>query len=123
MDDQPFAGKYLQGRRRIEIAARPLPVRRRAADHLIVEEEKVLDRRRYRIERGLALPRGEPNFEDAFLARQRYRLSELRSNCGICSSLGRLRPGSAGAFKRRQDCESADCQQAEQATGAEHVVE
>jgi hypothetical protein len=71
----------------------------------------------------LALARGEPNFEDAFLARQRYRLSELRSNCGICSSLSRLRPGSAGAFKRRQGCENADCQQAEQATGAEHVVE
>ena len=95
MDDQLFAGKHLQSRRRIEIAARPLPVRRRAADHLIVEKQKVLDRRRYRIERGLALPRGEPNFEDAFLARQRYRLSELRSNCGIGSSLGSLRPGSA----------------------------
>ena len=77
----------------------------------------------HRIERGLALARGEPDFEDAVLARQRYRLAELRSNCGICSSLGRLRPGSAGAFKRRQDCESADCQQTEQATGTEHVVE
>src|SRR5439155_17697396 len=101
MYDQPFAGKNLQSRRRIEVAARRPPVRRRAADHLIVEKEKVLDRRGYRIERRMALLCGEPNFEDAFLARQRYRLSELRPNCGICSSLGSLRPGSpTRAFKR-----------------------
>src|SRR6516225_8914917 len=77
MHDQRLAGKDLQSRRRIKIAARPLPVRRRAADHLVVEKEKVLDRRCYRIERGPTLPRGEPHFEDAFLARQRHRLSEL----------------------------------------------
>src|SRR5262249_51718232 len=64
MDDQPFAGKYVQGGRRIEIAAGFLPVRRRAANHLIVEQEKVLDGLGYRIEGGLALPRGEPDFED-----------------------------------------------------------
>ena len=45
MDDQPFAGKYLQSRRWIEIAARLLAVRRRAADHLVVKKKKVLDRR------------------------------------------------------------------------------
>jgi len=44
-----------------------------------------LDRRGYRIERSLALPRGKPNFEDAVLARQRYRLSELGSNCEFFS--------------------------------------
>ena len=69
MDDEPFAGKHLQRRRRIEIAARRPPVRRRAADQLIVEKEKVLHGRGDRIEAGLALPRGEPNFEDAVLAR------------------------------------------------------
>ena len=37
MNDQPFAGKYLQSRRRIEIAARLLPVRCRALDDLITE--------------------------------------------------------------------------------------
>ena len=104
MDDQRFAGKHLQRRRRIEIAARRLAVRRRAADHLIVEKEKVLDRRGYRIERGLALPRGEPDFEDTFLARQRYGLSELRSNCGIvllsavCAQA--VAPGHASAARK-----------------------
>ena len=58
-----------------------LPVGCRAPDHLIIEKEKVLDRRGYRVERGLALSRGEPNFEDAFLARQHHRFSKLRSNC------------------------------------------
>ena len=124
MDDQPFAGKHLQRRRRIEIAARRLAVRRRAADHLIVEKEKVLDRRGHRIECGLALPRGEPDFEDAVLARQRDRLSELRSNRGIGSSLGSLRPGSrAGTCKRHQESEGSNRQEAKQATCVERVVE
>ena len=124
MDDQRFAGKYVQSGRRIEIAAGAAPVGRRAADHLIVEQEKVLDGRGYRIEGGLALPRGEPNFEDAFLARQRHRLSEFRSNCGICSFLGSLRPGSrAGTFKRPQDSEGSDRQQLNQATCVERVAE
>src|SRR5260370_4833160 len=124
MDDEPFAGNHLPGRRRIQIAARPRSVRRRAADHLIVEKEKVLDRYGYRIEHGLALPCSEPNFEDAFLARQRYWLSELRSNCGICCFLGSLRPGSrAGEFKRHQDRDGTDCQEAKQATCVERVVE
>src|SRR5215472_18925157 len=111
MDDQRFAGKYVQRRRRIEIASRAAPVGRRAADHLILEKQKVLDGRGYRIESCPALPRGEPDFEDTFLARQRYRLSELRSNGGICSSLS-LRPGSrAEAFKRHQDSEGTACDQ------------
>ena len=123
MDDQPFAGKHLQRRSRIEIAARALPVRRRAADHLIVEQQKVLDRRHDRIERGLALPRGKPDFENAVLARQRYRLSELWSNCGIDSSLGTLRPGwCAGAFKRHQQGEGSTRQEAEDATCVERVA-
>jgi hypothetical protein len=101
-----------------------MPVGRRAANHFIVEKKEVLDRRGYRIERGLALPRGEPDFEDTFLARQRYRLSELRSNGGICSSLGSLRPGRrAEAFKRRQDSEATDYDQPNQATCVERVVE
>src|SRR5262249_34591718 len=117
MDDQRFAGKYVQSGRRIEIAARPLPVGRRAANHFVVEKEKVLDGRGHRIEGGLALPRGEPDFEDTFLARQRYRLPELRSNGGIRSSLGSLRRGSrAEAFKRYHDGEGAACDQRNQAS-------
>src|SRR5262245_44229674 len=124
MDDQPFAGKYVQGGRRIEIAAGFLPVRRRAANHLIVEQEKVLDGLGYRIEGGLALPRGEPDFEDTFLARQRYRLPEFRPNGGIRSSLGSLRRGSrAEAFKRYHDGEGAACDQRNQASRMERVVE
>src|SRR6266446_6999413 len=118
MDDQRFAGKYVQGGRRVEIAARPLSVGRRASDHLIIEKEKVLDRRGYCIERGLALSRGEPNFKNAFLARQHHRFSELRSNCEICSFLGSLRPGSrcAGRFKKYQASEGTNCQEGQQAT-------
>ena len=102
----------MQRGRRIKIAARAVPVGRRAANHLIVEQEKVLDGLGYRIEGGLALPRGEPDFEDTFLARQRYRLPEFRPNGGICSSLGSLRPGSrAEAFKRHHDGEATDCEQ------------
>jgi hypothetical protein len=109
MHDQRFAGKHLQSRCGIEIAARPAPVRRRAADHLVAEKEKVLDRRGYGIELGLALPRGEPHFQDAFLARQRYRLSELRSNRGIRSSLGCLRSGSRGeTFKHHHERERTE---------------
>ena len=37
MDDQPFAGKHLESWRRIEIAAGPLPVRRRSADYIMSE--------------------------------------------------------------------------------------
>ena len=80
------------------IAARLLPVRRRAEDQLIVEEQKLLDRRGYRIERSLALSRGKPNLEDTILARQRYGLSEL----GILPTQSRdsdsvwLKLGSAG---------------------------
>src|SRR5262245_5218360 len=122
MDDQPFAGKHVESRRRIEIAAGSLPVRRRATDHLVVEKKKVLDRLGYRIEGGLALPGSEPNFKDAFLARKRYRLSELRSSCGV--SPGSLRPGSrAGGFQRRQDSDGDDCQQPNQAPCVERVME
>src|SRR5262245_15334284 len=124
MDDQRFAGKYVQRWRRIEIAAGAAPVGRRAANHFIVEKEKVLDRRGYRIEGGPALPRGEPDFEDTFLACKRYGLSELRSNCGICSSLDSLRPGGrAGRFKRHQDSDGTDCQRPDQAPRAERVAE
>ena len=69
VDDQLFAGKYLQRRRRIEIAARRLAVRRAAANHLVVEEKEVLDRLGHRIQSCLALPRDEPDFEHPFLAR------------------------------------------------------
>ena len=124
MDDQRFAGKYVQSGRRIEIAAGAPPVGRRAADHLIVEKKKVLDGLGCRIEGGLALPRGEADFEHAFLARKRYRLPELRSNGRICSFLGSLRPGSrAGTFKRPQDSEGSDRQQLNQATCVERVAE
>src|SRR5262249_59184695 len=95
MDDQRFAGKQVQSGRRIKIAARAAPVGRRAANHFIVEKEKVLDRRGYRIERGLALPRGEPDFEDTILARQRYRLAETPSNGGDPFFLSRFRPAPA----------------------------
>jgi len=123
VDDQLLAGKHLQRRRRVEIAARHLAVRRGAADHLVVEKEEVLDRRGHRIQGGLALPRGEPDFEDAFLARQRYGLPELWSNCEIRSSLGILRPGSrAGTCKRHQDSDDTDCRQANQATSLQRVV-
>jgi hypothetical protein len=72
----------------------------------------------------LALPRGEANFEHAFLARQRDRLPEFRPNGGICSSLGSLRPGSrAEAFKRRHDSEATDCEQSNQASCVQRVVE
>ena len=80
MDDQPFAGKYLESGRWIEIAAGLLPVGCRAAEGLVVEKEKILDRCRDRVERCLALLCGEPNFEDALLARQNDTLSELGPN-------------------------------------------
>src|SRR5205085_2408608 len=106
MDDQPFAGKHLQGWGRIEIAARGLAVRRSAADHLIVKKEKVLDRSGHRIECGAALTRRQADFEDAFSARQHYRLTELRSNCGISSSLRILRPSNRDrAYQTHQDSE------------------
>ena len=124
MDDQLFAGKHLQRRRRIEIAARALAVRRRAADHLIVEKKKVLDRRGHRIERGLALPRGEPDFEHAFLARQRYGLSELRSNRGIGSFPARLRPRSRpGTCQCGEEGDGPERRYTKQAPGLRRVVE
>ena len=124
MDDQLFAGKHLQRRRRIEIAARPLAVRRRAADHLIVEEKEVLDRRCHRIEGGLALPRDEPNFEHAFLARYGYGLSEFRPNREIGSSLARLRPRSRrGTRQCGEEGDSPEHRYAKQAPGLRRVVE
>src|SRR5437588_7305697 len=123
MDDQPFAGKHLQSWRRVEIAARPLSVGRCASDHLIVEKQNVLDGRNGRIEPGLALPCRKANFEDALLARQRYRLSEFWSNCGICSCRGSLPQGSrARKFKRHQDGQGSDCQRTNEAC-AERVLE
>jgi hypothetical protein len=101
MDDQGFARKYVQSGRRIEIAARPLSVGRGASDHLILEKEKVLDWRRYRIERGLALSRGEPDFKNAFLARKHHRFSKRWPNCQICSFLSSLRPGSRDQTSKR----------------------
>jgi hypothetical protein len=124
MDDQPFAGKHMQRRRRIKIAARLPSVRRRAADHLIVEQKKVLHGCGDRIEVGLALPRGEPNFEDAVLALQRHRLAEFRSSGGIRSSLGGLCPGTdAGTRDRRQHGERSDCQRAQQPACTARAVE
>jgi hypothetical protein len=123
MDDQPFAGKHPQRRRRIEIAARALAVRRRAADQLIIEKQKVLDGRGHRIERGLTLPSGKPNFEDAVLGCQCYWLSELWSNCGIGFSLGTLRPGRRdAASKHDQYSEGTTHQQAEHTTCVARVV-
>src|SRR6516162_3670087 len=123
MDDQRFAGKYVQSGRRIEIATRPVPVRRRAANHFIVEQEKVLDRRGYRIERGLALPRGEPDFENAFLARKHHRFSKLWPNCQICSFLRSLRPGSRDETSKRYQHRESTCKQAKQATCVERFAE
>ena len=124
MHDQCFAGKHLQSRRRIKIAARALPVRRRAADHLVVEKEKVLDRRGDRIEPGLTLPRREPDFEDAILARQRYRLVELRSNGGICSCLACLRAGSRDeTLEHQHESERIEDYRAKRATCAERAAE
>jgi hypothetical protein len=68
MDDQPFAGKYLERGRWIKVAAGLLSVGRRATDDLVAEQKKILDGRRYRVERRLALPCGKPNFEDAVFA-------------------------------------------------------
>ena len=111
MDDQPFAGKYLERRRWIEIAAGLLPVGRRAKDHLVIEKEKVLDRCRDRVERCPTLPRGESNFENAVLARQHDGLSELWSNCEIGFFVRILRGRNrAGACQRRQDSEDTKCQ-------------
>ena len=123
MDDQPLAGKYLERGRWIKVAAGLLSVGRRATDYLVVEQKKVLDRRRYRVERRLALPCGEPNFEDAVLARQHDRLAELRPNCDIGFFVGALRGGNrAGPCQRRQDSEGTQCQQANQASGVECVA-
>src|SRR5262249_39242171 len=84
----------------------------------------VLDRLGYGIERCLALTGGEPDLEDAVLARQHHRFSELRSNCRIRSSLGSLRPGSrARTFKLQQESRGTDCKQADQATCLERVPE
>ena len=93
MDDQRLARKDLQRRRGIEIVARHLPVRRRAADHLIAEEQEVLDRRGDRVEAGLALMRGERHLEHAVLARQHDRLAELGPDRGIEGRFGVLRRG------------------------------
>ena len=123
MDDQPFAGKYVQGGRRIEIAARHLSVGRRASDHLIVEKKEVLDRPRYRIERGLALSRGEPDFKNAFLARKHHRFSKLWPNCQICSFLRSLRPGSRDETSKRYQHRESTCKQAKQATCVERFAE
>ena len=118
MDDQPFAGKYLESGRWIEITPGLLPVGCRAPHHLVVEKKKVLDRRRYRVERCLALPCGEPNFEDAFLARQNDGLSELWPRCEIGFFVRTLRDSSrAGPCKRRRHGESAQYQEAIQPTG------
>jgi hypothetical protein len=120
MDDHPFAGKYLELGRGIEIAAGLLPVGCRAADYLVVEQEKILDGRRYRVERCLALPCGEPNFEDAVLARQHDGLAELRPNGEIGFFVGTLRGSNrTGPCERCQDSEAAQCQQAIQATGVQ----
>ena len=86
VDDQLFAGKYLQRRRRIEIAARRLAVRRAAANYLVLEEKEVLDRLGHRIQSCLALPRDEPDFEHAFLARQGDGLPKFRPNCEIVNN-------------------------------------
>src|SRR5262249_15077253 len=104
MDDQPFARKYLESGCWIEVAAGLLPVGCRATDPLVAEKEKVLDRGGYCIERCLALPCGEPNFEHAVLARQHDGLSELRPGCEIGFLVQTLRDGSrAGPYKRHRD--------------------
>jgi len=117
MDDQPFAGKYLESGRWIEIAAGLLPVGCRAAEGLVVEKEKILDRCRDRVERCLALLCGEPNFEDALLARQNDRLSELGPSREIGFFVRTLRGGS-----RAQDSEDTQRQQSTPATGVERVA-
>jgi hypothetical protein len=122
MDDQPFAGKYLERRRWIEIAAGLLPVGCRAADDLVVKKEEVLDRCRDRVEHCLALPCGEPNFEDTVLARQHDGLSKLRPSCEIDFFVHTLRGRSrAGPCKRRQD--TKDTQRQQPATDMESVAQ
>src|SRR6516165_2374802 len=118
------AGKYLESGRWIEIAAGLLSIGCRATDYVVVEKEKILDRLGYCIEGSLALPRGQPNFEDAFLARQRYRLAKLRTNCGICCSLGSLREGGRPrTFKRSQDSDASDDEHAKRATCVKRIAE
>jgi len=124
VDDQLFAGKYLQRRRRIEIAARRLAVRRAAANHLVVEEKEVLDRLGHRIQSCLALPRDEPDFEHAFLARQNNRLPKFWPNREIGSSLARLRPRSRpGTCQCGEEGDGPEHRHAKQAPGLRRVVE
>ena len=108
MHDQPFAGEHLKSGRRIEIATGFLAVGRRASDHLVVKKKKALDRCRYSVERCLALPCGEPDFEDAVLARQRDGLPEGGSCCQIGSSVRSLRGSSRiRPCKRQQNPDGA----------------
>jgi hypothetical protein len=93
MDDQLLAGKHLQGGRGVKVLARRLAIGCRAADQLIVEEQEILDGRRHRIERGRALSRGEPDFEDATLGRERHRFLEVGSNGRIEGGARALRLG------------------------------
>jgi hypothetical protein len=124
MDDQPFAGKHLERGRWIEVAAGLLSVGRRAMDDFVAEQKKVLDGRRYRVERRLALPCGKPNFEDAVFARQHDRLAELRPNCEIGFFVSALRGSNrAGPCQRYEDSEGAQCQQAIGATGVQCVAQ
>ena len=124
VDDQFFAGKYLQRRRRIEIAARLLAVRRAAANHFIVEEKEVLDRRGHRIQSCLALPRDEPDFEHAVLGRERDRLPKFRSNRGIGSSLALCaHTVDAGTCQCDEEGDGPEHRYAKQAPGLRSVVE
>ena len=76
MDDQRFAGKHLQGRRRVEIVARHFAVGRGAALHAIGEDQEILDWPRDGVEQGVALMRRQRHLENAVLARQGHRLPE-----------------------------------------------
>ena len=71
VDDQSLAGENLQGRGWIQIVAQHLPVRGRALDQLIGEDEEVLDGLGDGIEPGLALLHDQSHLEKAVFARER----------------------------------------------------
>ena len=104
MDNHRLARKNLQGRRGIEAAARHLPIGCRAANHLIVEEEEVLDRSGGRIEPGRPLTRGQADFEKAVLACQRDRFAELGANRQIDLACGNLRRDRRSEPAKHQQC-------------------
>lgn len=104
MNDQSLSGIDAESRRRIDVTRRGRSVRRRTADDLVPEEQKIRHGRRSGIERNHSLMSGQAHLENTISATQFHRLPIVDGGSAravIAAHLGRRFTGGTRGQRHR----------------------